>query len=72
VVSVDRDQLAVAQRAGAGDGGHDGGDAVLAFWMSQNLNDYVGSGSVSSPREPHQIEYAQAIFSKRFIPVPAD
>jgi hypothetical protein len=42
------------------------------FWMSQNLNDYVGGGSVSPPSNPHQIEYTQAIFSKQFIPAPQD
>jgi hypothetical protein len=43
-----------------------------AFWMSQNLNDYVGGGSVSPPSASHQIEYTQVIFSKNFIPVPLD
>lgn len=42
------------------------------FWMSQNLNDYIGSGSVSPPTLSHQIEYTQAILSKSFIPVPLD
>jgi hypothetical protein len=42
------------------------------FWMSQNLNDYVGAGSVSPPRSSHQIEYTQAILSKNPIPVPRD
>ena len=42
------------------------------FWMSQNLNDYVGGGSVSPPNTPHQVEYTQAILSKSPIPVPVD
>jgi hypothetical protein len=41
-----------------------------AFWMSQNLNDYVGSGSVSPPTASHQIEYTQAILSTKSIPAP--
>jgi hypothetical protein len=40
--------------------------------MSQNLNDYVGSGSVSPPSKPHQIEYTQAILSKQMIAAPSD
>jgi hypothetical protein len=44
--------------------------ALNTLWMSQNLNDYVGAGSVSPPSVPHQIEYTQAILSKNFIPVP--
>jgi hypothetical protein len=42
------------------------------FWMSQNLNDYVGSGSVAPPGAPFDIQYTQAILSKSFIPVPKD
>jgi hypothetical protein len=43
-----------------------------AFWMSQNLNDYVGAGSISPPSTSHQIEYTQAILSRDPIPVPVD
>lgn len=42
-----------------------------AFWMSQNLNDYVGAGSVSPPAESHHIDYTQVIVSTQTIPVPA-
>lgn len=42
------------------------------FWMSQNLNDYIGAGSVSPPFAPHSIDYTQAILSKNTIPVPND
>lgn len=45
---------------------------INAFWMSQNLNDYVGAGSVSPPAQSHWIDYTQVIVSKNTIPVPDD
>lgn len=38
--------------------------------IGQNLNDYVGSGSVRPPNGAHHVEYTQVIFSKQFIPCP--
>jgi hypothetical protein len=41
-------------------------------WLSQNLNDYIGQGSLPPPSESHQIEYTQVILSRNLIPVPND
>lgn len=41
-----------------------------AIWMSQNLNDYIGSGSVAPPPEPHWIDYTQLIVSRAWIAPP--
>jgi hypothetical protein len=45
---------------------------LSAVWLTQNLNDYIGSGSVAPPRSSFDIQYTQAILSKSFIPVPRD
>lgn len=42
-----------------------------AIWMSQELNAYIGSGSVAPPPAPHWIDYTQLIVSRHWIPVPA-
>lgn len=41
------------------------------FWMTQELNMYVGSGSIVPPNGSHSIEYTEAILSRNPIPVPA-
>lgn len=42
------------------------------IWLSQNLNDYVGSGSVAPPNAPHWIDYTQLIVSRNWIAPPDD
>ena len=43
---------------------------LQAFWMSQNLNDYIGGGSLPVPPVPNDILYTQMILSRNFIPCP--
>lgn len=43
-----------------------------AFWMTQNLNSYVGGGSLSPSAAPHWIDYTQCIVSRLPIPIPND
>lgn len=42
------------------------------LWLGQNLNDYVGSGSVAPPPLPHAIEYTQLVVSRQRIAVPSN
>lgn len=42
-----------------------------AVWLTQELNSYIGAGSVAPPTESHSIAFTEAILSTQPIPAPA-
>ena len=43
-----------------------------AIWLTQELNSYIGAGSVAPPSESHEIAFRDVILSTQPIPEPTD